>query len=74
VVSHFAVAKRLGCTDEEIKEAVQVAYSVGAGAMWAMATRAEKASLDQFRWWDKNSVERSLGLTQAEEPPATGSG
>jgi hypothetical protein len=64
------VAKKLGCTDEEITEAVQVAYSVGAGAMWAMAARAEKASDDQFRWWDKNSVERSLGLTKPAEPPS----
>jgi hypothetical protein len=63
------VAKKLGCTDEEITEAVQVAYSVGAGAIWAMADRAEKASDDQFRWWDKRSVERSLGLTKPPEPP-----
>jgi hypothetical protein len=54
------VAKRLGCTDEEIQEAVQVAYSVGAGAMWAMAERAKQASDDHFRWWDKGSVERML--------------
>jgi hypothetical protein len=54
------VAKRLGCTDEEIQEAVQVAYSVGAGSMWAMAERAKQASDDHFRWWDKSSVERML--------------
>ena len=68
------MAKRLGCTDEEIKEAVQVAYSVGAGAIWAMAARAEKASEDQFRWWDKSSVERSLGLDKPAESPAAGGG
>ncbi len=59
-MTHFAVAKKLGCTEGEIKEAVQVAYSVGAGAMWAMAARAEKAAEDRFRWWDKRSVEQAM--------------
>lgn len=59
-MTHFAVAKRLGCTDDEIHEAVQVAYSVGAGVMWAMANRAEQASTDGFRWWDKGSVQRAM--------------
>jgi hypothetical protein len=54
------VAKKMGCTDEEIREAVQVAYSVGAGAMWAMAARAEKAADERFRWWDKRSVEKAM--------------
>lgn len=59
-MTHFAVAKKLGCTDEEIQEAVQCAYSVGAGVMWAMAARAEKAADERFRWWDKRSVLRAL--------------
>ena len=54
------MAKKLGCTDDEIQEAVQCAYSVGAGAMWAMADRAKKASDERFRWWDKNSVQKAL--------------
>jgi alkylhydroperoxidase/carboxymuconolactone decarboxylase family protein YurZ len=60
-VTHFAVAKKLGCTDDEIQEAVQLAYSVGAGVMWAMAERAKQASEDRFRWWDKRSVQHALG-------------
>jgi hypothetical protein len=60
------VAKRLGCTDEQIQEAVQVAYSVGAGAMWAMAERAKKASDEHFRWWDRGSVERMIREAEAE--------
>jgi len=59
-VTHFAVAKNMGCTDEEIQEAVQCAYSVGAGVMWAMADRAKKASDERFRWWDKQSVQRAI--------------
>ncbi len=50
----------MGCTDEEIQEAVQCAYSVGAGVMWAMADRAKKASDERFRWWDKQSVQRAI--------------
>lgn len=65
------MAKQLGCSDEEIKEAVQVAYSVGAGAIWAMANRAEKASEDHFRWWDKGSVERAVARDDIETPPGT---
>ncbi len=60
MTNHFAVAKQLGLTDEEIDEAIQVAYCVGAGVMWATASRAKKASDDHFRWWDKGSVQRAL--------------
>jgi hypothetical protein len=63
-VTHFAVAKKMGCTDDEIQEAVQVAYSVGAGAIWAMAARAEKAATEHFRWWDKQSVEKAVAQDQ----------
>lgn len=67
------MAKRLGCTDEEIQEAVQVAYSVGAGSIWAMAERAKQASDDHFRWWDKGFVERMLHYAQ-QEPSGSGQG
>ena len=71
-MTHFAVAKKMGCTDEEIREAVQVAYSVGAGAIWAMAARAEKASDERFRWWDKRSVERTMEQALRGEDDAKG--
>ncbi len=51
----------MGISDEEITEAIQVAESVGAGVIWAMANRAKKASEDHWRWWDKDAVERVLG-------------
>lgn len=49
----------MGCTDEEVQEAIQVAYAVGAGAMWAMAGRTKKASDEHFRWWDQGAVQRA---------------
>ncbi len=61
------MAKKLGCTDVEIQEAVQCAYSVGAGVMWAMAARAEKAANEHFRWWDKRSVQRALEETSGSK-------
>ncbi len=66
------MAKKLGCIDDEIREAVQVAYSVGAGAMWAMAARAEKAAEERFRWWDKRSVEQTMeqALREGEAKPS----
>jgi len=51
----------MGITDEEVTEAIQVAESVGAGVIWAMANRAKQASEDHWRWWDKAAVERELG-------------
>ena len=73
-MTHFAVAKKMGCTDEQIREAVQLAYSVGAGAMWAMAARAEKAADEHFRWWDKRSVEKAMeqALRGEDESSKTG--
>ena len=50
----------MGITDAEITEAIQVAESVGAGVIWAMANRAKQASEDHWRWWDKSAVERAL--------------
>lgn len=64
----------MGCSDDEIQEAVQCAYSVGAGVMWAMAARAEKASNDRFRWWDKRSVQRAVAEGNAPSEPGTTSG
>ncbi|MCY0897783.1 MAG: hypothetical protein OWU33_02420 [Firmicutes bacterium] len=39
-MSHFVGAKKLGATDAEIAETIQLAGSVGAGVMLAMADRA----------------------------------
>ena len=66
MVNHFTVAKQMGITDEELDEAIQLAYSVGAGVMWATASRARKASEERFRWWEKGSVQRSLRGDGAE--------
>lgn len=66
MVNHFAVAKQMGITDEELDEAIQLAYSVGAGVMWATAARARKASDERFRWWEKGSVQRATRGDGAE--------
>ncbi len=66
MVNHFAVAKQMGITDEELDETIQLAYSVGAGVMWATATRARKASEDRFRWWEKGSVQRAVRGDEGE--------
>ena len=50
-VSHFAGAKKLGATDEEIEETIQLAGSVGAGVILAMADRARDASDEHHYWW-----------------------
>lgn len=50
-MSHFAGAKRLGATDEEINETVQLAASVGAGVVLAMADRARDASDHRHFYW-----------------------
>jgi len=50
-VNHFAGAKKLGATDAEISETIQLAASVGAGVMLAMADRAEDAADKKFFWW-----------------------
>ncbi len=56
----------MGIADEELEETIQLAYSVGAGVMWATASRARKASEDRFRWWEKGSVQRALRGDDAE--------
>ena len=66
MVNHFAVAKQTGITDEELDETVQLAYSVGAGVMWATAARARKASDEHFRWWEKGSVRRAVRGDETE--------
>lgn len=71
MANHFAVAKRMGITDEELQEAIQTAYSVGAGVMWAMANRAKTASEEHFRWWDKGSVMRAVKGDGAEQGQAS---
>lgn len=50
-MSHFAGAKKLGATEQEISETIQLAASVGAGVMLAMADRAEAASDKNYFWW-----------------------
>lgn len=66
----------MGITDEEIAEAVQCAYSVGAGVMWAMADRAKKDAEEHFRWWDRNNVLRAVrdAGAQAGNHSPTGQG
>ena len=50
-MSHFAGAKKMGATDEEINEVLQLAGSVGAGVILAMADRAREASDARYFWW-----------------------
>ncbi|AEJ40471.1 hypothetical protein TPY_2308 [Sulfobacillus acidophilus TPY] len=50
-MNHFAGAKKLGATDAEISETIQLAASVGVGVILAMADRAEIASDRKFFWW-----------------------
>ncbi len=50
-MSHFAGAKKVGATDEEIEETIQIAGAVGAGAILAMADRARDASDAKHYWW-----------------------
>jgi hypothetical protein len=50
-VTHFAGAKKVGATDEEVEETVQLAASVGAGVVLAMADRAREASDRRHLWW-----------------------
>ena len=41
----------MGATEEEINEVIQLAGSVGAGAILAMADRAREASDSRHFWW-----------------------
>jgi hypothetical protein len=41
----------MGATDKEIDEVIQLAGSVGAGAILAMADRAREASEQHHYWW-----------------------
>lgn len=50
-MSHFAGAKRLGATEAEIAETVQLAAAVGAGVVLAMADRAHDAADAHHYWW-----------------------
>jgi alkylhydroperoxidase/carboxymuconolactone decarboxylase family protein YurZ len=51
-VTHFAGAKKVGATDAEIEETVQLAASVGAVVL-AMADRAREASDRRHLWWKR---------------------
>ena len=50
-MTHFAGAKKLGATDEEIEETIQLAGSVGAGVILAMADRAHDAADARHFYW-----------------------
>jgi len=50
-VGTFEKLKAAGASDEEIRETIQLAGSVGAGAILAMADRAENASEAGHHWW-----------------------
>ncbi|MHB1416382.1 MAG: hypothetical protein ACYC1C_14120 [Chloroflexota bacterium] len=50
-MSHFAVAKDMGITDEEIEETIQLAASAGAASIVAMATRARRIAETESRLW-----------------------
>jgi hypothetical protein len=41
----------MGASEEEINEVIQLAGSVGAGAILAMADRAREASDARHYWW-----------------------
>ena len=41
----------MGATEDEINEVIQLAGSVGAGAILAMADRAREASDARHFWW-----------------------
>ena len=41
----------MGATEEEIDEVIQLAGSVGAGVILAMADRAREASDRRHYWW-----------------------
>jgi hypothetical protein len=41
----------MGATEEEISETIQLAGSVGAGVILAMADRAREASDARHFWW-----------------------
>ena len=51
VVSTLEKLKVLGASEEEISETIQLAGSVGAGAIIAMADRAEHAAEAGHHWW-----------------------
>ncbi len=41
----------MGATEDEINEVIQLAGSVGAGVILAMADRAREAADHQHYWW-----------------------
>lgn len=43
----------MGITDEEIQETIDVAASVGAGTIDAMAKRSKRAAEEKHFWWRK---------------------
>ena len=45
--------RRMGISDEELDEAIQLAASVGAGTILAMGERAKTAADKSHHWWEK---------------------
>jgi hypothetical protein len=52
-VTHFAVAKQMGITDEELEETVQLAAAVAAGSIVSIAKRALKVAEAENRFLRK---------------------
>jgi alkylhydroperoxidase/carboxymuconolactone decarboxylase family protein YurZ len=53
-VSHFTGAKGTSATEQELDEVTQLAGSVGAGVILAIADRAREPS-DQHKYWWRQS-------------------
>jgi len=45
--------RRMGISDEELNETIQLAASVGAGTILAMGERAKTAADESHHWWEK---------------------
>lgn len=48
--------RRMGISDEELNEAIQLAASVGAGTILAMGERAKAAADESHHWWKKEKT------------------
>jgi len=46
-------SRRMGITEEELDEVIQLASSVGAGTILAMGERAKTAAEGSHHWWEK---------------------
>ena len=48
--------RRMGISDEELNETIQLAASVGAGTILAMGERAKTAADESHHWWKKEKI------------------